>query len=150
MSSSNLLPAIHRPMKISYRKRHWIKPRASSRTDHPPHPNPSLPLPRLRNLIGRLHPHQRIPPHSWCLLDPQRPIARQTRHSHPRRLYRAETTLFPTNYTVLGLSRKLRLLSCCAVEERNCTVEQRKSSNVKAAEINPSATAGLACVLLLA
>jgi hypothetical protein len=54
-----------------------------------------------------------------------------------RRLYRAETTLFPTNYTVNGLSGRMRLPSCCTVEELNCTVEERKSSNVKAAEINP-------------
>jgi hypothetical protein len=44
----------------------------SRRPQNPPHPNQLLPLPRLGNLISRLHPHQRIHPHPERLLNPQR------------------------------------------------------------------------------
>ena len=50
------------------------QPLISSRALNPLHPNQLFPLPRLRNLISGLHPHQRVHLHSERLLDAQRHI----------------------------------------------------------------------------
>src|SRR5277367_6168754 len=80
---------------------------ASTRANNPPHPNLPLPLPLLRNLTGRLHPHRPFHFHPECLLYAQRHATRQTsvaiQQAHRRPLQTSGTALLLSCRHIAGI-----------------------------------------------